>query len=106
MMLATSLALFLFATNSTARERGIAEFNQGHYAVAQEQLQQAAKVSSDSVAATFLALTQVALGNCQSAMPALMAHKNDADPSGRLAMLAAIKCAGVLGQNKNGSELI
>lgn len=102
------VSLLLFAVlTSSVRDQGIAAFNEGRYSAALPQLQQAAKDPSDTTAATFLGLTQAALGDCQTALPSLTAQLNNADAAlGRLAGIAAFKCASALGQNSKAFELL
>jgi tetratricopeptide (TPR) repeat protein len=109
MMPGISLLCFFFlaAVSSPVRDQGIAAFNEGRYSAALPQLQQAAKDSSDTTAATFLALTQAALGDCQTALPGLLAQQNNPDATvARLAGIAAVKCANSLGQNAKSFELL
>lgn len=88
------------------RDRGIAAFQQGRYSSAASDLEQAAKDPSDRLAATFLALTKAAQGDCQTALPALLQHVQDQDLSGRLATMSAIRCADNLGQSRQAFDLL
>ncbi|HEX4769451.1 MAG TPA: tetratricopeptide repeat protein [Bryobacteraceae bacterium] len=108
MMPGISFAAFLVlaAALTSVRDQGIAAFEQGRYSEALPQLQQAAKDSSDMTAATFLALTQAALGDCQTALPSLTAERNVDPALGRLAGIAAVKCANALGQNSKAFDLL
>lgn len=97
----------LFFVLTSVRDQGIAAFNEGRYSVALQQLQQAAKDSADKTAATFLALTQAAVGHCETALPVLSTQQTSVDPAtGRLASLAAVKCATVLGEDENALRLL
>lgn len=100
-MLATSwlLVLLLFANNS-AREDGIAAFNQGRYSVALAKLTEAAKDRGDKQARMFLALTEAALGNCGKALPELTNLPE------RLAGLAAVKCYSAAGDEAKTFALL
>lgn len=106
--------LLLAVLTSSVRDQGIAAFNEGRYSAALPQLQQAAKDPSDITAVTFLALTQAALGDCQTALPSLIAQqgrlavpRDGSDAAlGRLAGIAAFKCANALGQNSKALELL
>jgi len=83
----------LFAADSLP-ERGIADFQQGRYAAAARELQDAlAADPHDQHARTFLALTRAATGHCAEAIPSLTASgaSSDRDLS-RLAALALVGC--------------
>jgi tetratricopeptide (TPR) repeat protein len=95
------------AANMSDREKGIAAFNDGRYSAAFVNLQEAAKDPSDRTAAAFLALTQAALGDCETALPSLTVHAKDTDRVlGRLAALASVKCATALSQNTKAYTLL
>ena len=81
-------ASMLWAASS--REEGIAAFEAGRYSIALAKLKEAVQDSHDTRARLFLALTQAAMGDCQSALPNLPA-------SDRLAGLAAAKCYAAIG---------
>ncbi len=83
---AAMLSLSLFG-DSAERDAGIAAFNAGKYSVALEKLSLAARDKSDKTAQLFLALTEAATGNCQAALPALVA-----EPLDRMGGIAAVKC--------------
>lgn len=68
MTLATNLAILLFLAQSDPVSQGIAEFNHGEYAAAKRDLK---TVAGDPRAATFLALSQAATGECDTALPEL-----------------------------------
>ncbi len=86
-----ALATGLLA-GSSLTEQGIAEFGAGRYSAALEKLQNSR--TDDIQAQTFLGLTEAALGNCDAALPKLLAvDENHADLY-RLAVLAAVKCYG------------
>ena len=67
---------------------GVQAFNEGRYSVALEDLKQA----SDPTSRAFLALTQAAIGNCNAALPGLLAVPNSDPETYRLVRLAAVKC--------------
>jgi tetratricopeptide (TPR) repeat protein len=84
---------FLISGASSLRDDGIAAFHQGRYSIALAKLQAAAKTSPDPTTLTFLALTQAALNDCQSAIPTLTHVPESAGPAiQRMAGLAAAKC--------------
>ena len=84
-----ALASALLAGNSLI-EQGIAAFGAGHYSVALAKLKDSPR---DNVRAqTFLGLTEAALGNCDLALPKLLAVDEDRLDLYRLANLAAVKC--------------
>ena len=89
---ASLLLIPIFVFGSTAREEGIAAFNQGRYSVALANLQEASKNPGDKTAHVFLALTQAALGNCKAALPGLTSVTQADGDVYRLASLAAAKC--------------
>ncbi|HEY6988536.1 MAG TPA: tetratricopeptide repeat protein [Bryobacteraceae bacterium] len=76
---------------ASAREEGIAAFEAGRYSVALAKLKEATQDPHDVRARLFLALTQAAMGDCQSALPNLPA-------TDRLAGLAAAKCYAAIGE--------
>lgn len=79
----------LFAAD--ALHDGLAAFNEGRYSVALAKLKQADP--RDPTARAFLALTEAAMGDCKTALPALTST-SDANPTlYRLTGLAAIKCS-------------
>ncbi|MGH9695621.1 MAG: tetratricopeptide repeat protein [Bryobacteraceae bacterium] len=89
------------ACSASLRDEGIAAFRDGRYSVALEKLKSATNDNaSDPDARVFLGLTQAALNDCKSAMPALTAgfHLPGLDLS-RMAGLAAAKC-----EQSTGSE--
>jgi tetratricopeptide (TPR) repeat protein len=79
----------LVAGNSVT-EQGIAAFGAGQYSVALEKLKNSR--SDDIQAQTFLGLTEAALGNCDAALPILLAADENHRDLYRLANLAAAKC--------------
>lgn len=100
------LSIGLMAGESP-RERGIAAFKQGRYSVALKSLSLAATDPSDKTARVFLGLTEAALGECKTALPALTASVNSPDPIlYRLAGLAAVKCYSVTGDSAAASSLL
>ncbi len=91
------LATVIFA--STATEDGISAFKEGRYSVALAKLTEASKNSGDRTARTFLALTQAALGDCKTALPALTSVARADHDLYRLSNLAAVKCFSSLGDD-------
>jgi tetratricopeptide (TPR) repeat protein len=81
-----SLVLFVAALSHAADE-GIAAFNAGRYSEAAAKL----KDAKDPTGRAFLALSQAALNDCQSALPGLTAAYSDPTLT-RLTGLAAVKC--------------
>ena len=71
-------------------QQGIAAFGAGRYSVALEKLKTAR--TNDIKAQTFLGLAEAALGHCDSALPKLLAVKENHVDLYRLANLAAAKC--------------
>jgi tetratricopeptide (TPR) repeat protein len=107
-MLVTSwlFAVLLFV-NGSAREDGIAAFNQGRYSVALAKLTEAVKDPSDQQARVFLALTQAALGNCAKALPELTGpSRPDSAIVQRLSGLAAVKCYSAAGDEAKTFALL
>ena len=103
------LALYsaVLVANDSAREAGIAAFKQGRYSVALNTLQRAAEDPGDKVAHVFLALTQAALGDCKTALPALTNRTESLEPVlSRLAGLAAAKCYGLAGDNLGAVSML
>lgn len=99
MMRATSglclLILVATAANAgdSARQEGMAAFKDGRFSVASAKFREALKVSSDHTTKIFAALTEAALGNCNTALPELTARPEPDDPTlYRMAGLAAVKC--------------
>src|SRR5581483_839074 len=78
---------FLLWANDRAQE-GIQAFKEGRYSVALEKLKRA----DDSTSKAFLALTQAALGNCNSALSGLLAVPQAEHETYRLARIAAVRC--------------
>lgn len=97
------LPILVFA--GTTRDEGIAAFNQGRYSVALAKLQEAAKNPSDKAAHAFLALTEVALGQCKAALPGLTSVAPGGDLY-RLTSLAAVKCYSNLGEEEKTYALL
>ncbi len=90
---AVLLVFTLRAADQSAREKGIAAFNQGRYSLALPFLRQAAADHTDKLAAAFLALTQAAKGDCTTALPGLTANTISDDPKlVRLTGVAAVTC--------------
>jgi tetratricopeptide (TPR) repeat protein len=75
---------------ASAREEGIAAFKEGRYSVALQKLKEAAK--NDTKARVFLAMTQAATGDCNSALPELTKTEVKDSTLYKLAGLAAAKC--------------
>jgi tetratricopeptide (TPR) repeat protein len=101
MTLATRVAILAAATTvallaQSARQEGIQAFEQGRYSVALSKFDEVAKDGRDSIAVTFRALSQAALGDCTRALPVLtpmLTKENASEPKlVRLAGLAAAKC--------------
>jgi len=93
--LALMLAAPLFGAADQATARGIAAFQQGRYADASRELQEAVRQNpADEHARAFLALTRAATGHCSEAVPELSDRFHQAnDPVlGRLAGLALSQC--------------
>jgi len=82
----------LLALALSTRDEGIRAFNEGRYSLALEKLTEAAKDSNDKQARLFLALTEAAVNDCQTALPELAEETTD-----RLAGLAAVKCYSAMG---------
>jgi tetratricopeptide (TPR) repeat protein len=82
------------APSASLRDEGIAAFRDGRYSVALEKLKPAAKDNAnDPDARVFLGLTQAALNDCKSAMPALTwGLRLSGQDLARMAGLAAAKC--------------
>ena len=112
MQVTRKLALLIFlvstlqAAANTALDAGINAFNQGRYSVALPQLQQAAKNSTDKSASVCLALTEAALGDCNTALPNLLVVDKTAVTLRRLAGLAAVKCYIAESQNTRAFTLL
>jgi tetratricopeptide (TPR) repeat protein len=85
----------------TVRDEGIAAFNEGRYSAAIAKLTQAAKDPTDRTARAFLALTEAALGNCQTALPGLLATDRGDGDVYRLTKLAAVKCYNASGDSSH-----
>jgi tetratricopeptide (TPR) repeat protein len=80
-------------SENSARQEGMAAFRDGRYSIASAKFQEALKSSSDQTTRVFAALTQAALGDCDSALPQLTARPEPNDPAlYRMATLAAVKC--------------
>jgi tetratricopeptide (TPR) repeat protein len=93
------LATVLLGADSS-REKGIEAFRQGRYSIALKELTAATRDPNDSSARTFLALTQAALGDCQTATPELTAgFAAGQSDTARLAGLALAKCYGAAGDD-------
>ncbi|MDQ2776340.1 MAG: tetratricopeptide repeat protein [Acidobacteriota bacterium] len=101
-LVAVLLASALYATGQSAREKGIAAFNEGRYSVALPALQEAAADHTDKLAAAFLALTQAATGDCQTALPGLMADTKIE----RLTGVAAVSCYSAAGDKMHAFTLL
>ncbi len=86
---------------ASLRDEGIAAFRDGRYSAALEKLKSAVKRNTaDSESQIFLGLTQAALNDCKSAMPALTAGFHLPAPDlARMAGLATAKC-----EQSSGSE--
>ncbi len=106
LLLATALLSPLLFADSSTRDDGIAAFQAGRYSAALEKLTEAAKNPSDSVAHTFLALTQAAMGNCRSALPGLISAAAKPPDVYRLAGLAAAKCYSIVGDQAKTFALL
>ena len=85
--------------------QGIEQFNKAQYSAALETLKQAVRISpADARIITYLALTQVALGDCTHINELAMQYRRNPDPAiRRLAGLASVRCLAV--QNRF-SELL
>ena len=98
-----TIALILTAAASlaasTVRDEGIAAFNEGRYSAALAKLTQAVKDPADRTAHAFLALTEAALGNCETALPDLIATNTADRELYRLTNLAAVQCYSASGNN-------
>src|SRR5450631_2262379 len=111
-LLLTALTLYAAANRLcprtvSASEEGIAAFEQGRFSQALVLLRQAAKDPADETAATFLALTQAATGDCTAALPSLAAESNKTGPTlPRLAGLAAVKCYGNVSDGANALSML
>jgi len=104
------ITLILAATAGLAvidvRDDGINAFNQGRYSTALVKLTEAAKNPENQPARAFLALTQAALGDCQSALPGLLATNSANREIYRLTNLAAVKCYSASGDNARTFSLL
>jgi tetratricopeptide (TPR) repeat protein len=98
-----ALASTLFAGNSLT-EQGIAAFGAGRYSVALEKLKNSP--SDDVQARTFLGLAEAALGNCDTALPKLLAVSESHLDLYRLANLAAVKCYSAANQYSQTFSLL
>ncbi len=98
-----ALASTLLAGNSLT-EQGIAAFGAGRYSLALEKLKKSR--SDDVEAQTFLALTEAALGNCDTALPKLLAINENRPDLYRLARLAAVRCYSVSNQYSQAFSLL
>src|SRR5436305_350264 len=79
--------------DNSARQEGMAAFKEGRYSVAQVKFREALKRSSDQTTRVFAALAAAALGDCDAALPQLIARPESNDPAlYRMASLAAVKC--------------
>jgi tetratricopeptide (TPR) repeat protein len=89
MMLGISLlcALALLAPDNLTS--GIQAFKDGRYSIALEEL----KNATGPTAKAFFALAEAGAGNCQTALPGLMAVNKDDLEIYRLARIAAVKCS-------------
>jgi tetratricopeptide (TPR) repeat protein len=77
----------------SARQQGMEAFKDGRYSVASVKFREALRLSSDRTTKIFAALTQAALGNCNTALPELTARPEPEDQVlYRMASLAAVKC--------------
>jgi len=93
---------------ASLRDEGIAAFRDGRYSVALEKLKSATKDNAnDPDARVFLGLTQAALNECKSAMPALTwgFHLPGQDLP-RMAGLAAAKCEQFSGNETKAFETL
>src|SRR3954468_20309492 len=80
-------------SENSARQEGMTAFKDGRYSVASAKFHEALKSSSDQTTRVFAALTEAALGECESALPQLTARPEPNDPAlYRMATLAAVKC--------------
>jgi predicted Zn-dependent protease len=86
----TAATLTYIAWATDAAQDGIRAFKEGRYSIALEKLKQ----SSDSTSKAFLAMTRAAMGNCQAALPGLLAAPKGDSGTWRLATIAAVKCYG------------
>jgi tetratricopeptide (TPR) repeat protein len=85
---ACAITLFACALSADNARDGVLAFQEGRYSVALEKL----KDAQDPASRTFLALTQAALGDCQTALPGLMAVPKSDMQMHLLAGIAAVKC--------------
>jgi tetratricopeptide (TPR) repeat protein len=97
-IIAVLLAAASFAgAQRSARDNGIAAFDQGRYSAALRDLQTAVSQDPhDNAARTFLALAQAASGNCKIALPQLAQPSSDPKLD-KLAGIAAAKCYSAAG---------
>jgi tetratricopeptide (TPR) repeat protein len=103
----SGVLLFAVLAGNSAREEGIAAFNEGRYSTALSKLSEASKDRSDVTAHIFLAMTQAALGDCKAALPALTGKPEPPDPTlYRMSMLAAVKCYNTTGDATNTFSLL
>lgn len=103
MMLAIShIAVVLMFAQGGLTQEGISAFNQGRYSVALAKLTEAARNANDKQAQLFLALAQVATGNCAGALPALRGMATDE----RLAGIAAVRCFSAAGDDTKAFALL
>jgi len=99
-LLSVALLTPLLLPATSTRDEGIAAFQTGHYSTALQKLTEAAKDPSDTQARAFLALTQAATGDCQTALPGLTSVPPASGDVYRLAGLAAAKCYSLAGDAK------
>ncbi len=75
-------------SSTAAQQQGIEAFKEGRYSVAFEKL----KTLHDPTSRAFFALTQAAMGECRSAMPALLTVAPAQSETFRLSRIGAVKC--------------
>jgi tetratricopeptide (TPR) repeat protein len=102
-MLAIShIAIGFMLAQSSLTEEGMTAFNAGRYSIALAKLTEAAKDPSDKQARLFLALAQVATGDCATALSAL----NRMAAEERLAGIAAVRCYSAAGAETKAFDLL
>ncbi len=95
------------AADDSARREGMAAFKDGRYSVAALKFREALEHSSDGSTKVFAALTEAALGNCNAALPKLVARPEPEDPVlYRMAGLAAVKCYSATHDEANTFSLL
>ena len=96
------LAWVGWAASETNTQTGITAFRDGRYSVAAQTLRGA----TEDAGRAFYALSEAALGHCQSALPELVKARSTDPVLGRLTGIAAVKCWSILGFEAAASGLL